>query len=328
MTDTTIQTAPEIYDRWSGSKDSTYENCDVPEEFGPIQITVTEELVKQYAFCMDDYRSWHFGTSPFAGPVTHAALLANDLLTVYYTNFDRTTVTGLHTEEELEFLRPVPVGETVTITGRFTDKYVRRGNGHVVMEAEAKDSHGNVLVRHRGIEIMRVHPGSVIGRQSEQTPSRKIVPEGMDLPPVERAEAGLKAGTPVTPLVKLLTQDQISVYSFVGEHERNFHNDLELARAHGLDNTIAQGLQTAGYFSELCTGFFGAEWFTSGRFRAKFLLPVFPDSRLTVSGKVAEPETTPGGHTRIHLELWAKDENDRLVSVAWASAAGDETTGG
>lgn len=321
MTNLAESSEPEaLFNRWAGTKDSTYENVEVPEELGPIPIEATGGLVKQYAFCMDDYRSWHFSESPFGGPIGHAALLANDLLTVYYTNYDRTTVTGLHTEEELTFLRPVHVGEKVMITGRFVDKYIRRGNGHVVMEAEASDSEGNVLVKHRGIEIMRVHPGKVIGRSTAKPPAKRIVPETSDSPAVARAAPGLVAGTPIVPLTKWLSQEQISVYSFVGEHERNFHNDLELARKGGLDNTIAQGLQTAGYFSDLCTGFFGAQWFTTGWIKAKFLLPVFPGSDLTVSGKVAGHHEYANGGLRTNLELWAKDQDDRLVSVAWAAA--------
>lgn len=313
-------TQNEIYDRWTGTKDSTFENVEIPEELGPIQIKVTEQLVKQYAFCMDDYRPWHFDKSPFGPAVAHAALLANDLLTVYYTNYDRTTVTGLHTDEELTFHAPVPVGETVTITGRFSDKYTRRENGYVVMEAEARDSKGNLLVEHTGIEIMRVHPGSVIGRASAKEPTKKIVPETNDSEPISAPRRNIAPGTPIVPRTKLLSQEQISVYSFVGEHERNFHNDLELAKSHGLDNTIAQGLQTCGYFSDACTDFFGADWFTSGRVKAKFLLPVFPDSALTVSGKVTGQEDADGGKIRTHLELWVTDQDNRLVSVAWASA--------
>ncbi len=314
-----------ILDRWTGTKDSTFENMYVCEELGPIEITVDERLVKQYAFCMDDYRTWHFGESPFGGPIAHAALLANDLLTIYYTNYDRTTVTGLHTDEEMWFLRPVPVGETVTITGRFVDKFVRRGNGYVVMEAEARDRDGNVLVRHRGAEIMRVdNAGDLVERGAAKQTESHIVAETSDAELVTGPSRGLASGTPLAPLTKYLSQEQVSVYSFAGEHERNFHNDLDLARKNGLDRTIAQGLQTAGYFSDLCTGFFGKDWFTSGWIKAKFTKPVFPGSTLTVAGKIAGQEDAPEG-LKTNLELWVRDDADRLVSVAWASAVTPES---
>ncbi|MER8576741.1 MaoC family dehydratase [Mesorhizobium sp. M1409] len=310
------------YNRWTGRKDSTFENIEIPEELGPIEIKVTDGLVKQYAFCQDDYRSWHFDASPFGAPVGHAALLANDLYTVYYAQYDRTTLAGLHTSEELFFHAPVPVGETVTITGRFVDKYVRRGNGYVLLKAEARDHQGNLLVTHRSSEIMRVDPGLVIGRSSAPTPDEKIVPETINARPVDKAATAIAPGTPIVSKVKTPSQAQISVYSFVGEHDRNLHNDIDMARKAGLANTIAQGLQTVGYFSELCTDFFGASWFTSGRLKAKFILPVYCDSTLTISGKVSS-QVAEGGAIRTHLEMWAKDQDGRLVSIAWASALHD-----
>lgn len=309
--------------RDTGTKPQTYEGVEIPEELGPIQIEVTEELVKQYAFCMDDYRAWHFGESPFGGPVAHASLLANDLLTVYCSVYDRRNGSALHTEEELTFHSPVPVGEKVIITGRYVDKFIRRGNGVVVMEAEARDESGKLLISHRGAEIMKVHPGDVIGRSSAEAPAERIVPETLDVVPVGKPTAGTAPGTPIPSKSKKLSQDQISVYSFIGEHERNFHNDLELAQSYGLDNTIAQGLQTAGYFSDVCTDFFGADWFTSGRIKAKFLQPVYPKSILTTTGKVVGQEPAENGRVTTRLELWARDQDNRLVSVAWASATSD-----
>lgn len=308
-------------DRWSGTREATYENLRVGEELGPMRVEVSESRVRSHAFCMDDYRSWHFGDSPFGGPVAHADLLANDLLNVKYATYDRMTVVGLHTEQELTFLRSVPVGETVTITGRYTEKHTRRGHGHAVMEAEARDRAGNVLIRHRNAEITRVEPGSVLGRASAAPRGPRIVPEASGREPAERVTRGLTPGTPLPPLVRTLTQAQMSVYSFIGEHERNFHNDREYAREHGLDGTIAQGLQLAGYYSNLCTGFFGPEWLTSGWIRAKFLKPIFPESVLRTQGKVADQHRGADGRTRTDVELWVRDQEDRLLSVAWASAS-------
>lgn len=307
-------------DRDSGTKPQSFEGVEIPEELGPIRIEVTDELVKRYAFCMDDYRPWHFGDSPFGGPVAHASLLANDLLTVYCTVYDRRNGSALHTDEELTFHAPVPVGEIVVITGRYVDKFVRRGQGVIVMEAEARDSSGKLLVSHHGAEVTTAQPGAVIGRSSAEPPTERIVPETLEVSPIEQPGADTAPGTPILAKVKKLSQDQIAVYSFIGEHERNFHNDLELAQRYGLENTIAQGLQTAGYFSESCTDFFAADWFTSGRIKAKFLKPVYPDSVIAVSGKVTSQELAENGRVRTRLELWAKDQDDRLLAVAWASA--------
>lgn len=305
--------------RDSGTKDPTYENVEIPENLGPIEVEVNDGLMKQYAFCMDDYRDWHFKSSPLGYPIAHASLVGQDLLTVYCTKYDRTKGASIHTEEELWFHAPIRVGETITVSGTYTEKFIRRGTGQVVMKAEARDSAGQLLVSHRGIEIMKIRYGDVMGRGSAEVSSAKIEPTALDVPPVENATRGIVIGSPLRPKEKILSQAQISVFSFAGEFEKNFHNDLDIARRDGLDRPMAQGQQTVGYVSELCTDFFGMDWFSSGWVKAKFLLPIWPNSTLTVEGKVVAEEILDADTTKIHLELWVKDQDDRLVTVAWAS---------
>lgn len=299
---------------------AAFDKIEVGHALGPMQVPVTAALVKQYAFCLDDYRSWHLGTaSPFGGAVAHAALLANDLLAVKYSHYDRSSFDALHTMAELSFHAPMPVGDTATITGRFTDKSVRGDRGYLVMEAEARDGKGNLLVSHRQIDMMHVPAGTVADGVNTPSSNDRIDPRTIDVEPIDKAAPEIAPGTPMMPKTKAITQGQISLYSFVGEHERNIHNDIALARQHGYESTIAQGMQVAGYVSELCTDFFGAAWFTTGRLKAKFLLPVFPGSTLTVAGKIASQDARRNAVTT-RLEIWVKDQDGRLVSVAWASA--------
>ncbi|QPZ38250.1 MaoC/PaaZ C-terminal domain-containing protein [Paramicrobacterium chengjingii] len=311
--------------RWSGTKVATFENIATFEELGPMEVEVTEELMKAYAFSMDDYRAWHFGPSPFGPPIGHAAIVGNDLLNVKYGVYDRMTVVGLHTDEELIFHAPIPLGETVTITGRYVVKDILRGKGHAVMEAEARDASGKLLVQHRNSELTRVDPGETTASAGTAQPSRRVVPDALSADPVETVRPGLRAETPIKGKTTRLTQAQMSVFSYIGEYERNFHNDREFANENGLERTIAQGQQSAGFFSDICTGFFGAPWFTSGRVKAKFLLPVFPDSVLRIKGKVVGQEAARGG-LRTHVDMWIRDQDDRLVSVGWASAVTPDST--
>ncbi|WP_316308673.1 MaoC family dehydratase, partial [Clavibacter michiganensis] len=124
---------------------------------------VDRAKVDAYAFAQGDHHSWYFGDSPFGGPVAHPLALANDLLFLFYERYDGNTAQGLHTHEHLRFHAPIPVGETVTITGAYTDKYEKRGQGYVVLEAEARDAEGTLLVEHIGREIMRTVAGNVVG---------------------------------------------------------------------------------------------------------------------------------------------------------------------
>jgi acyl dehydratase len=303
-----------------GTRDALYENVEVGERFGPVELVVDDHKVKTFAFTQDDSNPWCLSGSPFGARIGHAALLANDLLTVYYEAYDRNTVVGLHSEEELWFVSPVRVGERVMLTGRYVDKYVKRGQGYVVLEAEARGEDDRLLVRHRGTEIMRTQPGAVAGGRTAEVVGRRVTAETRDdLAVVTVALPGLEQRRPIAALVKRVTQEQISVYSYCGEYTRNIHTDLEVAQRAGLRLPIMQGQMQACYLSELATSFFGAPWFTTGRLKLKFLAPVEAGETLTIAGAVLGELDDADGR-RLEIEVWTRRPDGTMCAAGWASA--------
>jgi acyl dehydratase len=298
-------------------KEATYENVVIPEEFGPIELLVDDHFVKRYAFTVDDYNPWAFADqNPFGRRIGQAAVLADDVLKVFFASFDHDTVVGLHVEEQLWFDSPVFVGERVALAGRYVDKYVKRGDGHVVLEAQALGADGRSLMRHRGIEIMRIGEGHGAGGGRARRSDTHVTGDyDHAVAEAPAARLDLPRGTPVVPIVKRVTQEQMSVFTARGSTHRGLHNDLEIARHAGLQTPIAQGQMQACYAAELLTRFFGATFFTSGWLRLKFLNPVFPNDVLTVRGVV----TGMNGH-RLELEVWVSNEAGKLTAAGWASA--------
>jgi 3-hydroxybutyryl-CoA dehydratase len=80
-------------------------------------------------------------------------------------------------------------------------------------------------------------------------------------------------------LVKHVTQDDMTLYSGPG----NIHSDLEVAKRTGLDATIAQGMMTLAFASELMTQVCGAEWLERGEIEVKFTKPVVADDTVTIT---------------------------------------------
>lgn len=162
--------------RSEGRVPATYENVTLPEEFGPVSHYVDEALMKQYAFCQDDYSPWRGGpVGPDEPLFAHAASMANDLQAMYYCKYDRTSVRRLHAQEELWFHQPVACGETMALSGSFTDKFEKRGYGYVVAESVALSSNGTECVRHRAVQIMRLSggrfrrgAGQVVGQERDE----------------------------------------------------------------------------------------------------------------------------------------------------------------
>ena len=300
-------------------RECLYENVVVGEELGRFELVVDDYFVKRYAFTVDDYLSWALDDAdcPFKKRVGHAAILGDDLLKVIYSHYDKTTLVGLHTEEELSFHSPVFVGERVSLTGRYVDKYVGRGDdGHVVLEAEARGEDGRILIRHREVEIMRLSEGHGAGGGRAEPPLKPITGEiREDMAPAMDASSELEPGTPLVPIVKHITQEQVSVYSMRGSFHKGLHNDLAIARRAGLRSTVAQGMMEFCYAAELLTRFFGSTFFTTGRLRCKFLNPVFPDDTLTVHGAIANSSVD-----RLELDVWVKNQEGKITAVGWASA--------
>jgi acyl dehydratase len=124
-----------------GKKEARYELVEIPEELGPVELTVDEETIKAFAYAVDDYGDWYLGSrSPFGAAIGHPLILANELLFLFYDKYDGNTARGLHTHEQLTFLAPVRRGERVTVSGAYVDRYERRGQGYVVLAARTAAS--------------------------------------------------------------------------------------------------------------------------------------------------------------------------------------------
>ncbi|MBB4663855.1 hypothetical protein [Conexibacter arvalis] len=307
----------------AGLKEPVYEQIEIPEAFGPVDVLVDDLKIKRFAFVADDFGDWYLNDSPWGTRIGQPGLLANDLLQLFTTRYAPSRVVGLHTVEELWWEQPVRLGQVVRLSGRYTDRYEQRGQGSVVMEAEARDLDGTVLIRHRGVEIMRTVPGEVGGRGSTGggggAADRRITGEvDPSLPPVERLGADAVAGQGLAPLAKEVTFEQMAVFSRLGEFVRNIHNDLEKAREEAqLDVPIVQGQQQVCYLAERAVRALGAGWFTTGHLKAKFLRPVRAFETIEVAGVVRDVARTDRG-ARVDLDLWIRDAEGRLVTVAWA----------
>lgn len=299
-------------------KEAIYDLVEIPELMGPVIKLIDREFVRDYAYSQDDFRDWYFSDSPFGGPVGHPLVLANELLFLFYENYDGNTAQGLHTHEHLRFLSPVTVGETVTITGGYTEKFERRGQGYVTLEATARGEDGRVLVEHVGKEIMRTVAGEVVGqRRTGEDRRARTVTATVD-PKAEKviiARPGLDERAPLPSRATRFTQNQMSVFSWGGRGYQNVHTSPDKAAAAGLERTIVQAQQQTGLIVSNLVDIFGASWFTSGLLDLRFVSPAFVGDALTTSGAVVGENDG-----RLEVEVWIENRFGVKTAVGWASA--------
>lgn len=302
-------------------KTPVYEAVEVGEEFGPIELLVDDHAIKSFAFAMDDYNPWYFGgATPFGCRVAPPALVAKHLLVVFLSKYDPNLVVGLHQKEEIWCHRPVPCGSRLTLSGKYVNKYVKRGKGYVVLEAEARDEHGRVLVRQRSTEVMRIPDGIKVGARSAEPPARQV--QGVwpaDRKPVAMASRDVVQGTPLPPMVKQVHQDQMSVFSGADWHWHNIHTDIRIAQGAGFGKCITQGMMEACWLSEMMGSFFGPSWYTTGWLSTVFLSPVFAGDTLTFKAVVTDLKEEAEG-LKVELEVWCENQKGVMTAGGWASA--------
>lgn len=299
-------------------KEARFDLVEVPEPFGPVQVEIDRRKIVDYAFAQDDFRDWYLTSSPFGGPVGHPLVLANDLLFLFYDKYDGNTAKGLHTHEHLRFHAPVLLGETVTITGGYTEKVERRGQGYVTLEAKAVGSDGRLLVEHIGKEIMRTVAGDVVGRHTSDVEQRRRTVLGTvdaSVPAISIAQSDLPKRAALPTRTTRFSQDQMSVFSWAGRGYMNVHTSRAKAALSGLDRTIVQAQQQTGLIIANLVDVFGASWFTSGDLDLRFVSPAYVDETLITGGAVIGDQDG-----RLEVEVWVEKEDGTRTAVGWASA--------
>jgi acyl dehydratase len=129
------------------------------------------------------------------------------------------------------------------------------------------------------------------------------------------AEA-VKVGEELPALTKELTQRRIDVYS--GVKPRSIHTDEAWAHQKGFRTTLAQGMMSTAYVSEMMTQLLGAGFVKGGTLSMSFIKPVYAGDRLTVHGVVAALRPQEGG-TRVVVDVWCENQQGEKTAVGTAS---------
>ena len=96
----------------------------------------------------------------------------------------------------------------------------------------------------------------------------------------------IQEGKVFDPVVKHITQENINLYAEASGDFNPIHIDESFAAKTPLGGTIAHGMLSLAYVSEMMASVFGRNWLSGGRLRAKFKEPARPGDTLTINGKI------------------------------------------
>lgn len=97
------------------------------------------------------------------------------------------------------------------------------------------------------------------------------------------------------------------------------HFDPIVAHEHGLKAPIATGMMSGAYIAETCVNFFGEAFFENATMEGKFVRPVYAGEIITTKGIVRDKVPEGDGY-RLHVEVWAENEEGEVKTVVNASA--------
>lgn len=298
-------------------KQQNFQAVEVGETFGPVRFPVDDHFVKGFAFAVDDWSSPYFAAPGQCGPWAHSAGIAKKLLHIFMEGYDPQGIKAVHLKEDVWFHAPVPFGETIVLKGEYTDKFVRKGRPSVVLDGEARDSAGRLLVRQRSVEI--VSSGEKL-EESEQQPSDNLSSRRVsgawpeDRPSAPSAAEVRSADTTLPILVKTIHQDQMSMFVGANDNWKNIHTDPDIAREAGFDTTIMSGMIQVCWFTEMMVSFFGPGFLSGGRLGATFLAPVKSGETIkcqAVVRKIAEDGS-------LEVEIWSTNASGQMTAAGWA----------
>ena len=293
----------------------SYDALVVGEEFVSDERLVRPQDVEAYAFAVSDHDPWFFGPGPFGGPVVHPTLLANQALFLRHTRY--VVPAGLHARMSFEFVNAIPLGTRARTRGRVVDKYVRRGKPYMITEFVTSDDDARALVRGRFAQMLLV---SVLAHEAGTAPRTVATEPTVDQESTADTAHGrsgtLEAGQRLDPLRRVVTQRQIDVYS--GVRPRSIHTDETWATALGFRTTIAQGMMSTAYVSDLMTHAVGEGFIAGGRMDVRFVHPVLAGDVLTVQGAVTAV-TREGDRVRANVDVWCENQDGQRTLAGSAS---------
>jgi acyl dehydratase len=130
----------------------------------------------------------------------------------------------------------------------------------------------------------------------------------------------LKVGDRLQAVTHEVTEDKMVEFEkVVWDRGRNSHSDINVAKADGIQRTIASGQNQMAFLHEMMERNFGDAWVYGGKISARYIHPVYAGDHLTANGLVTEVAVVDG-KPRVTLQIWCETQDGRKTSAGTASA--------
>ena len=277
-------------------------------EFFPDQVHVGQDLGgREFAIPAEDVARYREGTANDSATTNPAPPLLYHSEVYRRLDWYLANIIGnLHARQEWELFAPLRVGDVVRSHSTVVERYRKRNRDYVVNEVLFTDTDGRWLQRSRTHQSFLADdpgPDMVVDRDRERRGDRRFaLPEG-------DGEDFASRPTEITHAMCI---------AFSGP-TRNYHTDVEMARALGFPDIVVQGMLSVCFVADLMTGRFGDGFHAGGKLDVRLVNVVWPNDVITTRGKIRE--TVREGSRRRHLaDVWCEKADGTVTLIGTASA--------
>lgn len=119
-------------------------------------------------------------------------------------------------------------------------------------------------------------------------------------------------GDKLPELTKHITQKHIELYAEASKDFNPIHIDPEYAKKTALGGTIAHGMLSLSYISELMCSVFNESWITNGSLDVRFKTPARPGDTIIVQGSIKKIEIQET-YTLIRCDVLCSNQNNETI---------------
>ena len=280
--------------------DLSYDSIELNREYGPWEYP-WRERIDRYLEATGNAHAWHHERTPWGPSIAPPTILGGGTIR-FIESIAELPPGTLHAKFDIEITNALRRDREVVGYGSFTEKYERRGRRWAVFSVRWREGSGLMVAY---AKASMVFPEKV---ETDDGPREKRddKPRVGELPPVSRT----------------LTQDAITAYSEdSANHKRgtSIHTDPAVAKEHGFKDSVAPGMMTADFVSEMMTNEFQRGWLLNGKLSVAFVQPSFPGDTITATGSHRE-DVEEGSFTRRVYDVWCENQDGETVTAGTASA--------
>ena len=285
--------------------DLSYRSIELNREHGPWAYP-WRERIGRYLEAVENGFPWHRDRSPWGPPVAPPTILGNATLR-FIDSIAPVPPGTLHVKQELEITNALRCDRELIGYGSFLEKYERRGRRWFVFSARFRDGSGLLIGRST---VTMAFPERVETEEQEEKRKGK-----------EEKGAGAPRKAELSLATRTLTQEKMTAYSEDSANAlrgQSIHTAPAVARAKGYPNSVAQGLMSADYISEMMTARFEKGWLLYGRLSLAFVRPALCGHTITANAAPRE-KADEGAFIRHVHDVWCQNQDGEAVTVGTAS---------